>query len=198
MLEVILSVSCVALIIFLIFQGLLYRSNRKQLTEYKALFELSDQSFKEAQSKVQELLESTSYKDVLLERGTNALTFATNKLQEQINFVQHLSVEIGVLKQKIEFQEGQYAKLMSQKKSSETRVGLITEQIAPFLADYPLNPSNARFIGSPIDIISFDSDKITFIEVKSGHSQLTKRQRQIRDMVKEGKVEFLTYRIKGD
>ena len=95
------------------------------------------------------------------------------------------------------YQEEQYAKLFSQKKSSEVRTGKITEQIAPFLADYPLNSQTARFIGDPIDFVHFDEDMVTFVEVKSGKSQLSKKQRNIRDLIKEGKVEFTIYRVEG-
>lgn len=84
------------------------------------------------------------------------------------------------------------------RRSPEVRTGKIAEQIAPFLEDYPKDPSTARFIGDPIDFVHFDEDKVTFVEVKSGKSQLSKKQRHIRDMIKEGKVEFELYRIKGD
>jgi len=78
------------------------------------------------------------------------------------------------------------------------RTGKIAEQISPFLADYPLEPRTARFIGDPIDFVHFDEDKVTFVEVKSGKSQLSTKQRRIRDMVKAGKVDFVIYRIRGD
>ena len=60
-----------------------------------------------------------------------------------------------------------------------------------------MNPKTAKFIGDPIDFIHFDDDKITLVEVKSGKSQLSKKQREIRDLVKAGKVEFTIYRVEG-
>jgi len=198
MLEVILVVVCVALGSLLLFWNRSHRNIKKQLDEYKTLFELSDREFKLAQNKVQELLEAATYKDVLLERGTNALTSANSGLQDQMNLVQRLAREMDVLQHKIEFQEDQYKKLIHQKKSSEVRTGKITEQIAPFLEDYPLDPHTARFLGDPIDLVHFDEKKITFVEVKSGKSQLSKKQRQIRDLVKAGKVEFIIYRVEGN
>lgn len=218
MLGAILAVVCTALVAFCLFQYFAQRVTKKQLAEYRALFELGDQGLKEAQNKIEFLLEDASQRDqglreaqnrieflledagqrnVLIERGANALTLANSNLQEQVALLKLKNDEVETLKETIGFQEGQYGKLIGQKKSSEVRLGQVTEQLAPFLADYPLNPENARFIGAPIDIISFDKDKITFIEVKSGKSQLSKKQRQIRDMIKEGKVDFLVYRIEG-
>ena len=95
------------------------------------------------------------------------------------------------------FEQEQYAKLLGQKKSSEVRTGKITEQIAPFLEDYPLNPRTARFIGDPIDFVHFDEEMVTFLEVKSGKSQLSTKQRRIRDLIRGGKVEFKIYRVEG-
>jgi len=195
--EIILAIVCATLVSLGAFQYLTHRTTTKELSEYKDLFGLADQAFKEAQYKVQNLLEASTNKDVLLERGVNALTVANDKLQEQGVLVGRLATEVNTLRSTIEFQEGQYAKLMGQKKSSEVRTGKITEQISPFLDDYPLDPRTARFIGDPIDFIHFDEEKVTFVEVKSGKSQLSTKQRRIRDLINAGKVEFTIYRVEG-
>lgn len=88
-----------------------------------------------------------------------------------------------------------YAKLQNQKKSSEVRLGQIGEHLAPFLDKWPWDSKRFRFLGKPIDGIQFDEDQITFVEIKTGHSQLNKRQRNIRDLIKEGKVSFAIFRI---
>jgi len=90
-------------------------------------------------------------------------------------------------------------KLLSQKKSSEVLLGQISEHLAPFLDSFPVEDdqlNGINFLGMPIDYIHFGKDKVTFIEVKSGNSRLSKKQRKIRDLIKEGKVEFKTHRIK--
>ena len=51
-------------------------------------------------------------------------------------------------------------------------------------------------MGQPIDYISFGDDEITFIEVKSGNSQLSQKQRHIRDLVKAKLVSWKEVRIK--
>lgn len=89
-------------------------------------------------------------------------------------------------------------KITHQKKSSEVRTGQIAEQMAPFLNEYPYSPSESKFLGQPVDFIVFSEDCIHFVEVKSGNSQLNKKQRQIRDQIEEGKVSFEICRIKGE
>lgn len=95
-----------------------------------------------------------------------------------------------------ELQTGRYSKLLSQKKQSEVRLGFISEKIAPFLEDFKWSVKELQFLGNPIDFIHFGKKKVTFIEVKSGKSRLSSSQRHIRDLIREKKVEFVTYRIK--
>lgn len=140
---------------------------------------------------ITELYETINTKNVLMERAAQALDTTTKQAGE-------LTQTVDLLQKTLEFQQSQYDKLANQKKSSEVRTGRIVEQISPFLSDYPLPPGSARFIGEPIDFVHFDDDKITFVEVKSGKSQLSKKQRMIRDLIKEGKVDFILYRIEGE
>lgn len=88
-----------------------------------------------------------------------------------------------------------YDTLNSQKKSSEVRLGLISEQLAPFLEDFEHDPMDLQFLGNPIDYIAFEENAITFIEVKSGKSRLTKSQRQVRDHIKNGRIKWEVFRI---
>ncbi len=87
-------------------------------------------------------------------------------------------------------------KVVSQKKSSEVRLGGIAETLAPFLDQFEFDPENCTFLGKPIDYISFADDEITFIEVKSGNSQLNSKQRHIRDQVKSKLINWKEIRIK--
>jgi predicted Holliday junction resolvase-like endonuclease len=175
-------------------EGRLLEENRY----YRELFELGDASYKESQGKIQELLSQLGVKDIILTQGSLALENANTNLKKLLAALSEKDGNIKALEEALTFQQGQYSKLLGQKKSSEVRTGKITEQIAPFLADYPLNPRTARFIGDPIDFVHFDDDKVTFVEVKSGRSQLSKKQRNIRDLIAEGKVNFQVYRVKGD
>lgn len=97
----------------------------------------------------------------------------------------------------IQLEQQKYSKLLSQKKSSEVVLGQISEQLAPFLDTFPVeDPQQITFLGQPLDYVYFGKDKISFIEVKSGNSRLSAKQRRLRDLIKEGKVEFITHRIK--
>ncbi len=173
------------------------REAGKQLQEYKNLHSDATALASEARDKVEVLLEEATDSKVLLEQKVQALELFTARINGQEMILILRDEEISTLNSKLEFQEEQYSNLLSQKKSSEVRTGKITEQIAPFLADYPRNPRTARFIGDPIDFVHFDEDKVTFIEVKSGKSQLSTKQRRIRDLINDGKVEFIIYRVEG-
>ena len=137
------------------------------------------------------LYQDINAKNIVMERASQTLEISKKATID-------LTEMVDTLQKTLDFQQTQYDKLANQKKSSEVRTGLIVEQISPFLADYPRPSATARFIGEPIDFVHFDDDKITFVEVKSGKSQLSKKQRNIRDLIKEGKVDFMIFRIEGN
>jgi|TARA_B110001454_G_C12721818_1_gene435031 predicted Holliday junction resolvase-like endonuclease len=87
-------------------------------------------------------------------------------------------------------------KIVSQKKSSEVRLGNIAETLAPFLDQFDFDPENCIFLGKPIDYISFEDEAVTFIEIKSGKAQLSTKQRHIRDLIKAKQVVWKEVRIK--
>lgn len=91
--------------------------------------------------------------------------------------------------------EKQLDHVASRKQSLSTKYGRLTEQFAPFMESYPYNEHNFRFIGSPIDGVQFEDDKILFIEFKTADSALTKKQKNIKNIVEQGNVEFREFRI---
>jgi len=75
--------------------------------------------------------------------------------------------------------------------------GKFVEQMTPYLPEFKYDPTEARFIGSPIDLVVFpglsqdNPEEVVFVEVKTGKSQkLTVRERKIRDIIKAGKVRW--------
>ncbi len=75
--------------------------------------------------------------------------------------------------------------------------GKFVEQLTPYLPDFKYDPTEARFIGSPIDLIVFpglangDPQEIVIIEVKTGKSgQLTPQERKIRQLIEDGMVRW--------
>lgn len=88
------------------------------------------------------------------------------------------------------------------KKSRAVLGGLAGEQVAPFLPGFPCNPADARFVGKPVDFVAFSGaadggeiKEILLIEVKSGETSLSKREREIKACVQEGRLRFVEYRI---
>lgn len=81
------------------------------------------------------------------------------------------------------------------KSSLSSRYGKMAEQFMPFLKDYPYLPENFRFLGSPIDGVQFEDDKIIFVEFKTADSALSPKQKNIAELVWQKKVEFKEIRI---
>ena len=83
-----------------------------------------------------------------------------------------------------------FSVVRSANQSQSVKYGLLTEQFLPLVDAYPWDPTKFRFLGSPIDGIQFEEDRIILVEFKSGKSQLSSLQRKIRDLVESGEVEF--------
>ena len=93
-------------------------------------------------------------------------------------------------KLKISLQETKFSK-----QSLSTKYGRMTEQFIPFLKVYPYDENNFRFLGTPVDGVQFEDDKIILMEFKTGDSQLSVRQKKIKELVKKNRVEFEEIRI---
>lgn len=110
-------------------------------------------------------------------------------------YIYRLRKDIEHTEQQLDTKAGSYKKLLSQKKKSEIRLGLIAEKLTPFLDGFDHDPNNLIFLGNPIDYIVFNDDEIIFLEVKSGKSRLTKSQRTVRDNIKKGNIKWEVFRI---
>ena len=92
--------------------------------------------------------------------------------------------------------EAELAELSFSKSSQSVKYGKMTEQWIPFTKDFPYSPEQFRFIGTPIDGLVFADDKIVFCEFKAASSQLSDKQKRVRDLVKAKAVDWLEYRIR--
>ena len=92
-------------------------------------------------------------------------------------------------------------------RSRSTLKGRISEQMAPFLPEFPFSPADARFIGNPIDFVVFDGytrakdDKagpisVILVEVKHGKGKLSREENLVRKAVEEGRVSWRTILLK--
>jgi predicted Holliday junction resolvase-like endonuclease len=94
-------------------------------------------------------------------------------------------------------------------RSRSTLKGKISEQMAPFLPEFPFSPADARFIGNPIDFVVFDgytkakdekgdSIGVVLVEVKKGKGKLSREERLIQKAVEEGRVTWQTIVLKDE
>ncbi len=90
-------------------------------------------------------------------------------------------------------------------RSGQVTLGKVTEHFAPYFADFlsKYNPRDARFLGTPIDLIVFDGldegnlRQIVFVEVKTGKSTMTARERQVREIVEAKMVSHQVFQKLG-
>lgn len=79
--------------------------------------------------------------------------------------------------------------------------GRVTEQLLPYFPGFPFNPKDARFLGSPVDLIVFDGldggnlERVCFVEVKTGAADLSPRERQLKAVVQARRVEWMELRV---
>lgn len=90
----------------------------------------------------------------------------------------------------------------SVERSRATLKGKVGEQIAPFFSKFDHEPSDARFIGSPIDYVIFEGHSeedprgVTFADIKTGSTaRLTPLQRGFKQAIEEGKVSWETIHL---
>lgn len=89
------------------------------------------------------------------------------------------------------------------KRSSAVVSGKVTEHLTPYIGTFPYNPQDVRFLGAPIDLIVFDGLSegdlrgIIFLEVKTNTSNLSTRERRIRDAIQARRVAWQEFRVGG-
>src|SRR3989338_507144 len=75
------------------------------------------------------------------------------------------------------------------KQSRAVLSGQFSEQIAPYMPDFPYKPTEARFIGKPVDFVVFKRmdekkiEEVVFVEVKTGQSQLSKTEKTLKEAI---------------
>lgn len=85
------------------------------------------------------------------------------------------------------------------KRSRAVLSGQFTEQLAPYLPNFPYAPSEVRFIGKPVDFIVFKGmdeqniNEVVFVEVKTGTSKLNNQQKNLKETIKNRKVKWEEY-----
>lgn len=155
----------------------------------KLVFSVEDG--KKFQERINDLKKALEVSNYLAEDRKQALDSRVKEVYEfKFNLIE--------ANREIEKGKEKYANLLHQKKSTEVRVGQISEQIAPFLHAWPWKSGRFRFIGAPIDGISFEDDKVVFVEIKTGKGRLSPSQLRIRKQIRERKVEWVEFRVEPD
>ena len=78
--------------------------------------------------------------------------------------------------------------------TTAVNIGKSLEKVLPSMDDFRWELPDCRFLGDPIDLVTFNGccqnkiESISFIEVKSGKARLNKNQRRVRDAVQDKKV----------
>ena len=86
-------------------------------------------------------------------------------------------------------------------RSLAVTAGKVHEQLVPYLPEFGFNPKDARFLGSPVDLVIFDGlaagdvRRVVFLEVKTGGAPLTGRERQVRDAIEAREVAWVELRL---
>jgi predicted Holliday junction resolvase-like endonuclease len=87
------------------------------------------------------------------------------------------------------------------RKSRLVLEGKFKEQLAPLMPEFRYNPTDARFLGSPVDFVVFNGlannepKEIVFIEVKTGNAQPTERENLVKEAIDKKKVRYELIRI---
>jgi predicted Holliday junction resolvase-like endonuclease len=163
-----------------------------------------------------------AYENLLfsIEREKEGVASTIENLQNHVKYLQDenrlkvtqtavLENEIAQIMTQSEEKSQEIKKQKGRAASAHTTKGQILEKWCPFLEHPDIDPDweakNWAFMGQPIDYIVFDwrndktinmaDGKIIMLDVKSGKSQLTTKQRRIRDLIKAGRVEWRTIRL---
>jgi predicted Holliday junction resolvase-like endonuclease len=90
--------------------------------------------------------------------------------------------------------------LKSETTAQAVNIGYILERIAPTLPGFGFRHNDCRAIFDPIDYLVFEGlsgrgrvERIVFADIKTGAARLSRKQKQIREAINGGGVEWRTY-----
>ena len=138
-------------------------------------------------------------KQVISQQAINVANAEQRMAEQQLRHVEELETAVAKAKKKsLDFQR-------------DVVKGQIGEQFTPFIADFPYNPADCRFMGEPIDYVIFhnlhacsegsvpiEDVKVIFAEIKTGKAKLNPRQKILRQVIENKQFSFEELRIKTD
>ena len=166
-------------------------------------------------TELQQEVHEASLKIVELEMSATSDTVeaAMDSLMQESTLQKQMIVELReanvVLNDELNSMTQEMRKQKGRAASAHTQRGQLLEKWTPFLnhpdIDEEWDHKDWSFLGQPIDYVVFNwyQDKaqnlaegqIVMLDVKSGKSSLTTKQRRIRDLVKAGKLEWREIRL---
>lgn len=120
------------------------------------------------------------------------LVYLVNMTKAEVRRLENIIVE----KELELVEEIKKARKDSKFRSSAVNWGKSIEHFVPFMTKFPVPPEDVVFLGMPIDYVGFtDTEsakkcKVHFVEVKSGVSFLSTKQKNIKKAIEEGRVVF--------
>lgn len=183
--------------------------NLEQVSTLKKEVQTYEQKSQNLQSQIDKL--KTENLQTLSNLQNNLHNLAGDKFQEwrekECENIRKQEQEVALQLATSQFQNWMFEAEMTIRndaiqKSHSTIIGQVSEHIVPFMPNFCFNPKDVRFVGSPIDLIIFNGmdddeiEEIVFVEVKTGESaNLSPRQRQIREAVKNHRVRWEIFRV---
>ena len=202
MLEVILSAFAIGMGVWAFYLWNRLRNTMGEKTQYGVILEMATQERESLMVRIEELSGQ-------LTGMQSQVGFLQEEIGEKKGTINALSEELEVESEKNEEKAVEIKKQKGRAASAHTTKGQILEKWCPFLEHPDIDPDweakNWQFMGQPIDYIIFDwrenkeinvaDGKVIMLDVKSGKSQLTTKQRRIRDLIQAGNVEWRTIRL---
>ena len=166
-------------------------------------------------TELQQEVHEASLKIVELEMSATSDTVeaAMDSLMQESTLQKQMIVELReanvVLNDELTSMTQEMRKQKGRAASAHTQRGQLLEKWTPFLnhpdIDEEWDHKDWSFLGQPIDYVVFnwyqdkaqnlEEGQIVMLDVKSGKSSLTTKQRRIRDLVKAGKLEWREIRL---
>jgi predicted Holliday junction resolvase-like endonuclease len=91
--------------------------------------------------------------------------------------------------------------LRSETGAKAVNIGFVLERIAPTLDGFTFEQNDCRAMFDPIDYVIFEGlsskgkvNKIIMVDIKTGGARLNPKQRRIKELVEDKKMEFRTYK----
>ena len=133
--------------------------------------------------------EEVSLKTVELFDNDNFTPEALEIYQQQLASIKEAKNRLKKLKEK--------GASKSELGAHVTNIGFILERLAPTMGSFRFNHNDCRSLFDPIDYVIFEGlskkgkvDKIFFIDIKTGNARLGNRQKEIKALINDKKVNF--------